>query len=599
MPNRSVALDVIVRAQTQDATKGVDAAAGKFDKFAGAMSKAALPAAAVVTAIGGVATAAVSAASDVEQSMGALDSVFGKNADTVKKWAQTAAQDVGINKAAYGQLAAGMGAQLKNMGLGADQALTGTHDLIGLGADLSAAFGGTATDAVEALGSALRGEADPAEKYGLSLNQAKINARLAEKGLSGLTGTALTAAKAQTVMELATEQAGGAVGQFAREADTAAGQAQRNQAAWTDTLAVLGDALLPVVTAVTEKFSSLAKWISENSTLVMILVGVIGGLAVAILAINVALSIYATVTALAETAAWGFAAALLANPITWIVIAIVALVVAIIYLWNNCEAFRDAVTAVWNWIKNVWQTSTAAIVGFMTSLWSNIVSVWNGITSAFNTAVNAVKGFLSNLGDWFGKIPGWLSSALGTVWNVVTAPFRSAIDAVREYVSWFSSMFAPVVGWISSALSGIYNAITAPFRTAIDWVKGAIEGIKSTWNTVAHSINSVSVQIGPVPDWVPGIGGQSWTFDPPNLPTLGTGGYVTHPTLALIGERGAEIVAPAPMLRKMLREESGGGRTYNINVNVAAGVTPAEVGRSIVDQIRAFERAAGPGWRAA
>jgi hypothetical protein len=568
---RSVALDVIVRAQTQDATAGVDAAAGKFDKFSSAMGKAALPAAAVVTAIGGVATAAVNAASDVEQSMGALDSVFGKNADQVKKWASTAAQDVGIGKAAYGQLAAGLGAQLKNMGLGADQALGGTHDLIGLGADLSAAFGGTAADAVEALGSALRGEADPAEKYGLSLSQAKINAKLAEQGLSGLTGTALTAAKAQAVMQLATEQAGGAVGQFARESDTAAGQAQRNQAAWTDTLAVLGTALLPVVTAVTEKFSELAKWISENSTTVLILVGVIGGLAAAILVVNAGMAIYEAVMIAASAAQWLMNTAMFAFPLTWIVIAIVLAIAAIVLLWNKCEWFRNAVTVVWEWIKN-----------------------------AFANSVDFIKGVLQTLSDFFGRVPGWISSALSGLWNLITAPFKSAIDAVKGYVDWFSSMFAPVVGWISSALSGIYNAITAPFRTAIDWVKGAIDGIKGTWNSVASSINSVSVQIGPIPDWVPGIGGQSWTFDPPNLPHLAGGGWVTRPTLALVGEgRGAEIVAPETMLRRLLREESGGGRTYNVNVSVAAGVAPAEVGRQVVDSIRAFERAAGKSWRAA
>lgn len=599
MANRSVGLDVIINTITKGA--GLNDATDKFGKFGSAMQKAALPAAAVVGAIGGVAVAATNAASDVQQSMGALDSVFGKNAETVKKWAQSAAQDVGLSKAQYGQLAAGLGAQLKNLGLGSDQAMSGTKDLIGLGADLSAAFGGTAAEAVDALGSALRGEADPAEKYGLALNQTKVNAKLAEKGLSGLTGTALTAAKAQAIMELATEQAGGAVGQFAREADTAAGQSQRNQAAWTDTLAVLGEALLPVVTAVTEKFSALAKWIGENSTVVMILVGVIGALAVAIIAINIGMGIYATVTGFAATATWAWTAALLANPITWVVIAVVALVVVIILLWKNCEGFRDAVTAVWAWIKQIWQTSVDAVISFMTGLWANIQSVWANIKSAFSSAIDAIKGWLSALGDWFGKIPGWLSSALGTVWNVITAPFRSAIDAVRAYVDWFSSMFAPVVGWISSALSGIYNAITSPFRTAIDWVKTAIDGIKGAWNSVAHGINGVSVTFGPIPDWVPGIGGQSWTFDPPNLPTLARGAWVTRPTLALVGEgRSSELVAPEPMLRRLLREESGGSsRNYSINVTVAAGVTPAEVGRQIVDSIRAFERAAGPGWRAA
>jgi hypothetical protein len=596
--NRSVALDVIIRTVTQG--KGIDEATSGMGKFSAGMQKAAAPAAAVVASIAGVGLAAVNAASDVQQSMGALDSVFGANAATVKQWAQSAAQDVGINKAAYGQLAATLGASLKGMGMSTDDAMASTHNLIGLGADLSAAFGGTATDAVNALGSALRGEADPAEKYGLKLNAAKVNAKLAEKGLGGLKGAALDAAKAQAIMELATEQAGGAVGQFARESDTAAGQAQRNKAAWTDTLAVLGDALLPAVTSLTEKFSELAKWIGENSTVVGILVGIIGGLAVAIIAINIGMGIYATVTGFAATATWAWTAALLANPITWIVILIVALVVAIILLWKNCEGFRDAVTAVWNWIKQVWSTSVDAIVSFMSNLWANIKSTWDNIKSAFSTAIDAIKGWLQSMGDWFGKIPGWLSSALSTVWNVITAPFKSAIDAVRGYIDWFSSMFAPVVGWVEGALRGIYNAVTAPFRTAIEWVKDAIGGIKGAWNSVASSINSVSVTFGPIPDWVPGIGGNSWTFDPPNLPHLARGGWVTRPTLALVGEgRSSELVAPEPMLRRILREEGGSSRHYSINVTVAAGAAPAEVGRQIVDHIRAFERAAGPGWRAA
>ena len=599
MANRSVGLDVIIR--TLSAGDGLGKVTKGVDSFKTGIQKAALPAAAVAGAIGAVGLAAVNAASDVQQSMGALDSVFGKNADTVKKWAESASRDVGLSKAQYGQLAAGLGAQLKNLGLGSDQAMAGTKDLIGLGADLSAAFGGTAAEAVEALGSALRGEADPAEKYGLTLNQTKVNAKLAEKGLTGLTGTALTAAKAQAIMELATEQAGGAVGQYAREADTAAGAASRNQAAWQDTLAVLGTALLPVVTTLTNTFKDLATWISENSTVVMVLAGIIGGLAAAVLLINAGLAIYEAVTIAAAAAQWLFNTALFAFPLTWIVIAIVLVVAAIILLWNKCEWFRNAVTAVWEWIKQVWSTSVEAIKSFMSSLATNISTIWSNITTWISTAVNNIKGFLQSLGDFFGKIPGWISSALGTVGNVITWPFRTAIETVKSYVTWFSSMFAPVVGWISGALSGIYNAITSPFRTAIDWVKGAIDGIKGAWNSVARSINGVSVTFGPAPDWVPGIGGQSWTFDPPNLPMLAHGAYISRPTLAIVGEgRGAEFVAPEPMLRRLMREERGGRNvTYAINVAVTPGTSPAETGRAIVDQIRAFERAAGKEWRAA
>ena len=71
-----------------------------------------------------------------------------------------------------------------------------TGEMIQLGADLAAQFGGSSADAVAALSSALRGEADPAEKYGLALSQTAINAELMAKGQSKLTGKQLTAAKA-------------------------------------------------------------------------------------------------------------------------------------------------------------------------------------------------------------------------------------------------------------------------------------------------------------------------------------------------------------------------------------------------------------------
>jgi phage-related protein len=48
---------------------------------------------------------------------------------------------------------------------------------------------------------------------------------------------------------------------------------------------------------------------------------------------------------------WAFTAALLANPITWIVIAIMALVGVFVLLWTKCKWFRDALKAIWNGIK--------------------------------------------------------------------------------------------------------------------------------------------------------------------------------------------------------------------------------------------------------
>lgn len=48
---------------------------------------------------------------------------------------------------------------------------------------------------------------------------------------------------------------------------------------------------------------------------------------------------------------WSFTAALLANPVTWVVIGIVALIAALVLLYNKCEWFRNAVNSVINFIQ--------------------------------------------------------------------------------------------------------------------------------------------------------------------------------------------------------------------------------------------------------
>jgi hypothetical protein len=70
---------------------------------------------------------------------------------------------------------------------------------------------------------------------------------------------------------------------------------------------------------------------------------------------------------------------------------------------------------------------------------------------------------------------------------------------------------------------------------------------------------------------------------------MANGGIVTRPTLALIGEAGAEAVIPLNKSRG-----AGGGAVYNITVNAGIGTSGQEVGKQIVDAIKKFERNSGP-----
>lgn len=201
-------------------------------------------------AIGLLVGSSISAASGLEQSAGAVHAVFKESASQVEAWADSAAETVGVSEAAYNASASTIGAMLKNYGVATDRVATATNDLITQGADLSAMFGGTATDAIEALAAAMRGEADPAERYGLSLSKTKVAAHQAATGIENQAEATLDLIKVQM-------RASGAMGQFAREAGTFAGKQQRVNAAWVDARAELGQQFLPVATQALDVLSGL------------------------------------------------------------------------------------------------------------------------------------------------------------------------------------------------------------------------------------------------------------------------------------------------------------------------------------------------------
>lgn len=189
----------------------------------------------------------VTAASDLEQTVGAVGSVFKDTSKIILAFSKTAATEVGLSQRQYQSMATVFGAQLKNMGVASSELAPKTNDLIRLGADLAAQFGGTTSDAVAALSSLLRGERDPIERYGVGINEARIKAELASKGLDKLTGSAADNAKLTATLDILWKQTADAQGTFARETDTLAHKQQVANAQLDDAKAKLGEGLIPVM----------------------------------------------------------------------------------------------------------------------------------------------------------------------------------------------------------------------------------------------------------------------------------------------------------------------------------------------------------------
>ena len=225
---------------------------------------------------------------------------------------------------------------------------------------------------------------------------------------------------------------------------------------------------------------------------------------------------------------WAFNAALLANPITWIVVAIMALVAAFVILWNECEGFRNFWINLWEAIKVAfnavveWLKKACADIGtFFVNAWESIKKAWSATGQWFKNIWQSIKNAFSAVGSWFSDI-------FTGAWNGI----KKAFSAVGSF---FSGIWESIKNIFSKVGSTIASAVSNAFSSAINWVLekaiGIINGFISAINLAISIINAIpGVNIG--------------TLKKLDVPKLAKGGIVDSATLAVVGERGKEAVLP-------------------------------------------------------
>ena len=209
--------------------------------------------------------------------MGATDQIYGDSSNTMKKWANSLESYYGIASSEALEYANMMGSMLQNIGgLTEEEAAKQSQTLIKLAGDLTAMYGGTTQDAVQALTGALKGNNTMLDNYGMAVNDAMIKTKALEMGLYDGTGQMDLATKQAATLALIMEQTGTAQGQAARESDGASGS-MRAMATELKNLAIsFGQILLPIITPfiaklqdMITKFASLD--VEQKKTIVTIL----------------------------------------------------------------------------------------------------------------------------------------------------------------------------------------------------------------------------------------------------------------------------------------------------------------------------------------
>jgi len=301
------------------------------------------------------------------------------------------------------------------------------------------------------------------------------------------------------------------------------------------------DKVAEALTWATPKMEAFVAWAKENPALIQGIAIAVGVLAAALL--------------VAAAAQWVMNSALLASPITWIIVGIGLIIAAIVLLivkWDEVwpvlvgawDAIVDAWNAAWGWIKGffsgLWESITTfvtgipgAISGFMAGAWDSISGFFSGLWESITTFVagipGAISGFLAGAWDtisafftWMLEglvnfitgIPDMIMNGLGTIWDLLGQTWAAAWEAIKDILYWalvgilFVLIGIPQIAWkfltelwndLPAIWAAIWNGITTFFSNVWNGLVNMVLTIGSTvvnfavgmWNAIPVIWNAI------------------------------------------------------------------------------------------------------------
>lgn len=275
--------------------------------------------------------------------------------------------------------------------------------------------------------------------------------------------------------------------------------------AWTRLKVQALEAILPVVQKVVGAMQDLNKWMAENPQKAEIVKGVLLGIATALGVLAVALSIH-TLIGLVTKAFTALNLVMTMNPIGLVVAALAGLVAAFVYLWNNCDAFKEFWIELWDAIKE----TAAAMAEWFSKTWdatiSGIKDAWDAAGKFFADVWDGIKDAFSDCKKWFGKIFSEAWAAVTGVWDAVAGYFHFVWESIKLVFatigSWFGQKFqeaksAVTKVWdtVSGYFSGVWTQIKEVFSAVADWFRQKFQDAKNAitniWDTVAGYFSDV------------------------------------------------------------------------------------------------------------
>lgn len=327
--------------------------------------------------------------------------------------------------------------------------------------------------------------------------------------------------------------------------------------------AELGQVLLPIIQPIVAGLRDMIQKFSEMSPtaqkVIVAILAIVTALGPAIIIIGKIITAVGTIMTIVpklvaifntvKTAMIGLNAIMAANPIGAIILAITGLIAGLIYLYNNCEWFRDAVNKIWDSIKNAFQKIPDmfnAFIDFVKNNWQGLllmlvnpfvggfkllydncegfrtfidnfiqsikdffVNGWNSIVEFFTVSI---PEWISQVLTWLGELPERIGHGIGVIigkiikfgldildWITTNVPLfiESAIDFVKELPSkiwtWLVETFNKLVQFGKDTLAKAKEVGSSFVATIVNFVK---ELPSKVWTWLKNTIDKVTTWVG-------------------------------------------------------------------------------------------------------
>lgn len=291
----------------------------------------------------------------------------------------------------------------------------------------------------------------------------------------------------------------GSADQFTDTLSTDASTMEGNMRALQDAIAPLGElyqnALSPVIGGLADIVSKIME-VVENSP----------ALQTVIVAITAAMTAFAAVMAIRSTiqgvttAMKALGITMKASPIMIVVTAIAALVAAFVYLWNNCDAFREFWLNLWENVQAVFSTVTEAISAAVESLAEGFSMLWQGIQTVVYTILTAIVSFIENgmnaIYTVIDTVLTTIQTIFSTIWNAIVMVVTTVVTTIKTTIKTVFTTVKKVITTILNAIKTVFTTVWTAIKTTVTNLVTAIKTkIVSIITAIKTKISSILTAI--------------------------------------------------------------------------------------------------------